>query len=91
LRADDVIPGSPGALVGKGGRLANQELGAAPGHEHSRVNGYPQAAELRPAEDVFQGKAADPPPHHLGEIDRCACRGDEQPCLVLGEHTTGGT
>src|SRR5664280_1952087 len=49
-----------------------------------------QAAELRPAEDVFEGQAGGSPVDHGGEIGSRPCRGDEQPRLVLGEDTAGG-
>ena len=83
-----IVGGGP---EGEGGGLLDKELGAAAGYEDSGVHGYPQAAELRPAEDVFEGQAADSPVHHGGEVGRSLCRGDEQPCLVLGEDTAGGS
>jgi len=72
------------------GGLAGEELGAAAGHEHSGVHGDPQAAELRPAKDVFQRQAGDSSVHHGGQVGRRPCGGDEQPRLVLGEDAAGG-
>ena len=70
--------------------MADEELGAAAGYEDSGVHGYPQAAELRPAQDMFKGQAGGSPVHHGGEVGRRPCRGDEQPRLILGEDTAGG-
>ena len=83
------LAGVAGGTAGEGG-LADEELGAAAGYEDPGVHGDPQAAELRPAEDVFEGQAGDPPVHHGGEVGRRPRRGDEQPRLVLGEDTAGG-
>jgi hypothetical protein len=55
----------------------DEELGAAAGYEDSWVHGYPQAAEFRPAEDVFQGHAGSSLVHHGDEVDGCPCLGDE--------------
>jgi hypothetical protein len=79
-----------GSLAGQGGGLVDEELGAAAGYEDSGVHGYPQAAELRPAEDVFERQASGSPVHHGGEVDPRPCRGDEQLRLILGEDTAGG-
>ena len=68
----------------------DEELGAAAGHEDSRVHGDPQAAELRPAQDVLKGQAGHPPVHHGGQLGRGLGGRDEQPGLVLGEDTAGG-
>ena len=70
--------------------LADQELGPAAGHEDTGIHGYPQAAEVRPADDLFQGQAGCPPVHHGSELRRRRGRGDEQLRLILGEHATGG-
>jgi hypothetical protein len=40
--------------------LLDQHLGAAARHEHSRPNGDPQPAELRPPEDHLERLARDP-------------------------------
>src|SRR5664280_1952086 len=56
--------------------LADEELGAPAGDEDAGVRGYPQAAELRPAEDVFEGQAGGSPVDHGGEVGWCPCRGD---------------
>ncbi len=79
-----------GGPVGEGGGVVDEELGAAAGHEDSGVHGYPQTAELRPAEDVFQRQAGGSLVHHRGEVGRRPCRSDQQPRLVLGEDTAGG-
>ena len=69
------------------GGPADQELGAAARYEDAGVYGYPQAAELRPAEDVLEGLAGGTPVHHGGQAGRRPSRGHEQPRLVLGENT----
>jgi len=76
-------------LAGQVGGLADEELGAVAGHEDSRVHGYPQPAELGPADDVFDGHPGGSPVHHGGEVGGRLCRGDEQPRLVLGEDAAG--
>ena len=81
---------SGGRLAGEGNGLADQELGAAAGHEDAGVHGDPQAAELRPAEDVLERLAGGPPVQHGGQGGRCPRRGDEQPRLVLGEDAARG-
>ena len=56
------------SLAGEGGRLADEELGAAAGYEDPRVHGYSQAAEPRPAEDMFErhGQQRAGPPWRRG-------------------------
>ena len=76
-------------LAGEGDGLPNEELGAVAGYEDSWVDGYAQTAELRPPEDMFERHASDSPVDHGGEVGRCPRRRDEQPRLVLGEHTAG--
>ena len=44
------------------GAAPDEELGAAAGHEDAGLDGDPQAAELRPAEDVLQRLPRDAPP-----------------------------
>jgi hypothetical protein len=82
---DDHRPGPD-----EGGGLADQELGASTRHEHARVHRDPQAAELRPAEQVLQGLPGDPPSDQ--KLQRCSvpCPGHQQPGLFLGEHAAGG-
>ena len=75
---------------GEAGGLTDEELGADAGDEHAVVDDDPQAAELGPAENVFERQAGHSPVDHGGEVGRRARRGDEQPRLVLGEHTAGG-
>lgn len=70
--------------------LADQELGAAAGHEDPGVHGDAQAAELGPAEDVFQGMTGDAPFHHGGELDGTGSGGGDEVRLVLGEYAAGG-
>jgi hypothetical protein len=77
-------------LAGPGDRLVHEEFGTAPGDENSRVHRDPQAAELGPAQNLFQWQPGGAPVHHGGEVGGGACRGDEQPCLVLGEDTAAG-
>ena len=78
---------APGLAGARG--LADEELGATAGDEYSRADGYPQATEVRPADDMFEGRAGDPLVHHGVEVGRRACRGDEQPRLVLREDAAG--
>src|SRR6185312_5357277 len=40
--------------------VPDEKLGTPPGYEHARVDGDPSAAELGPAEDVFEGNTGDP-------------------------------
>jgi hypothetical protein len=75
---------------GEGGGLADEELGATARHEDAGVQGDPQVAELRPAEDVFEWHAGGSPAHHGGEVGRRPRCGDEQLRFVLGEDTAGG-
>ncbi len=79
-----------GGRADEGHGLADEELGPAAGHEDAGVHGYPQAAELRPADDMLEWQAAGAPVHHRGEVGLGPCRRDEQPRLVLGEDTAGG-
>ncbi len=57
-----------GSWPGQGGGLADEELGARAGYEDFWVHGYPQAAELSPAEDVLEGQAGGLPIHNRGEV-----------------------
>ena len=79
-----------GTWPGEGGSLANEELGSAARYEDAGPHGDPQATELRPAEDVFEGKTGDPAVDQGGEVGRRPRLGDEQPRLVLGVDTAGG-
>jgi len=85
-----VLPGGRGGPAGEGGGPADQELGAAARYEDAGVHRYPQAAELRPAEDVLERLAGGPLVHHGGQGSRCPRRGDEQPRLVFGEDAARG-
>ena len=76
---------------GSGDGLVDQEFGATAGYEDSGIHRYPQAVELRPAEDVLEGQAGDPAVDHRGEVRRGRGRGDEQPRLLLGEDASGRT
>jgi hypothetical protein len=40
---------------------------------------------------MFERQPLDPPSHHRGELVGCARGGNQQPRLVLGEDTPGGT
>jgi len=71
------VIGGAGSLPGERGGMADEELGAAAGYEDAGIHCYPQAAELRPAEDVLQGLAGGSPVHHGGEVGRRTCRRDE--------------
>jgi len=83
-QVDDDIAGT-----GESGGLPDEELGAATRDEDPGLHGDPQAAELRPAEDVLQGQASGSPVNHGVKFVRGSCRGDEQPGFVLGEDTAG--
>ena len=62
-----VINGVSG-LSEEGGRLVDYEFSAHARHEDPGVHGDPQAAELRPAEDVFERQPGDSPVHHDLEL-----------------------
>ncbi|GAA1649344.1 hypothetical protein GCM10009744_46010 [Kribbella alba] len=79
-----------GARPAERDRLGHQELRTPPGHENARINLDAQAAELRPAENVFERKSIDPLIDQLGEFGVVAGSGDEQGCFVLGEDAAGG-
>jgi hypothetical protein len=87
---DERLAGGAGSQADEGGGLADQEFGAAAGYEDSRVHGYPQAAELRPAEDMFEGQAGGSLAHHGGKVGWRPRRGDEQPRLVLSKDAASG-
>jgi hypothetical protein len=74
-------------LGGAAGCLVGQELGAAAGHEYPGFHGYPQPAELRPAEYLLQRQTGHPAAHHCGQVRRGPGLGREKLRLVLGEHT----
>src|SRR2546423_1277569 len=59
-----------GRLPNESGGPADHELGAAARYEDAGVYGYPQAAELRPAEDVLEGVAGGTPVHHSVQVGR---------------------
>lgn len=68
----------------------NEKLGAAAGYEDSRVYGDPQAAELCPADDMFEGQAGRPPIYHGGERRRrLRCR-EEHPGFLFSKYTPRG-
>lgn len=79
-----------GGLGGERDGLLDQELRSAAGHEDAGFHCYAQTSELGPAQDVFEGQARDPAVHHHGEFGGCACGGEDQSRLVLGEDTTCG-
>ena len=78
-----------GALACQRERLAHQQLAASPRHEHPGSHDDPQAAELRPAQQVLQGNATRAPAHQRGKLRRRVGGLDEQTRLVLGEDATG--
>ena len=89
--------GGAEGLVRKAGRpaseadgLPDEEFGAAARHEDTGIDGYSQAAELRPPHHVLERLARRPPVYHRGEVCGRAGRGDQQPRFVLGEDTAGG-
>ena len=75
--------------AGQTGGLPDEELRTAARHEDPGVHGDPQAAELRPAKDVFEGKAGDAAVDHDGQVGGGGRGGDEQLGLVLGEDAAG--
>jgi hypothetical protein len=77
-------------LAAKGDGLAHEKLGAVAGHEHAGRYGYPQAAEFRPAHDLFERPARDALFQHDIEFGRGTRRGAEQPRLVLRKDTARG-
>jgi hypothetical protein len=68
----------------------DEELAAAPRHEHPRVYEDPQPAELRPADHYLERQAAGPPFDEQVELGWAARGGREQPGLVFGEDAPGG-
>ena len=66
--------------------LRDQERRALPGHEHAGIDGDPQAAELRPAEQRLQRRAVDPRGGEGVELGGRQAAAPQQPRLVLGEH-----
>jgi hypothetical protein len=72
------------------GGLVDEEFGATAGDEDAGVHGYPETAELRPAENVLERQASRPPVHHRSEFGRCPGGGEEQLRLVFGEDTASG-
>ncbi len=80
----------PRDLAPQRDRLLDEERGTRPGHEHPGRHGHPQAAELRPAQDVFERLTADAARDHGGQGVGGGSGGDEQRGLVLGEHAPGG-
>ena len=70
--------------------MLDQELGAAARHEDAGIHGDPQAAELGPAQDLFQRQAGGPALDQGGKLARGPGGGDEQPGFVLGEDAARG-
>ncbi|MNW56929.1 hypothetical protein D3C74_346880 [compost metagenome] len=70
-----------------GGR---EELRTPAGHEHRGLDEDPQAAELGPAEDLLEREPRDPARDHVVELGGGGRGGDDQVCLVLGEHAACG-
>jgi hypothetical protein len=71
------------------GGLGDEQGCALPGHEYTRVDGDPQAAEVRPAEQLLERHAGDPGGDEPFELTGRSRRRHEQGRFVLGEHTTG--
>jgi hypothetical protein len=100
VRADGQQGGAEGAAAaaeieghraGPGGldREPEQELAAAARHEDPGLQGDPDPAELRPAQDLLQRAAALAVAQHpLEVVGRARCR-DQQRRLILGEHAPG--
>jgi hypothetical protein len=77
-------------LVSQRDRGLDEELAAAPRHEHPGFHEDPQPAELRPADHQLERQAAGPPFDERVELGRAARGGREQPGLVFGEDAPGG-
>jgi hypothetical protein len=74
------------------GRLPDQQLGPLPGHEHAGCHQPAAAVELGPAHQVLQREPADARGGELLEAGGVAVGGlGDDPRLVLGEDTAGGT
>ena len=78
-----------GSWSGDVGGLSDEKFGALTGYENSRVQRYSQSAELRPANDVFEGQTGCSAVNHGCKVGWSPFRGDEQPGLIFGENTTG--
>ncbi|BCB91703.1 hypothetical protein Psuf_090160 [Phytohabitans suffuscus] len=74
----------------QGHRLADQQRGAPARDEDARVDRDPQAAELRPPQQVLQRLAGDPAGDQRGQVGGGVRGGGEQARLVFGEDTTRG-
>jgi alkylation response protein AidB-like acyl-CoA dehydrogenase len=74
-----------------GQHLGDQQLRAAAGHEHARLDGQTQPGELHPTEQELQRLARDPSGGQRVQLGRRARRLGQQARLVLGEHATGRT
>jgi hypothetical protein len=73
-----------------GERLPHQELGPAARDEDAGCDGDPQTGELGPADHEFEGQTAHAPVHQGGQFAGVGGGGQDEPGLVLGEHTAGG-
>lgn len=80
----------------RGGRASqrsgglDEELAAAPRHEHPGIHEDPQAAELRPADHLLERQPAGSLLHQRVELGRGSRGLREQPRLVFREHAPGG-
>ncbi len=88
-RADWADPADPVCGERRDG-LVDEEFGAAARHEDAGLHGDAQAAELGPAQDVFEGQPVGPSPHHVSEFVGRTGGGYEEFRLVLGEDAPGG-
>jgi hypothetical protein len=67
----------------------HEELAASARHEHTRVDEYPHAAELRPADDLLERQAGGALADHRVQLGRRVRGVGEQPGLIFGEHAPG--
>src|SRR5450756_2458753 len=78
-----------GALASEAGGDLDEELAAAPRHEHPGSNEDPHAAKFRPADHLLKRQALDPLPDHVIEFSRGPRGTSDKRRLFLGENTPG--
>ena len=71
-------------------RRVHEELAAAARHEHAGVDQDPQAAELRPADDLLERQAGGALLDHRVQFGGCVRGVGKQAGLIFGEHAPGG-
>jgi len=81
----------PGGFCGSGdpdGRPVDEVLGAPPRHEDAGPHQDPQTGELRPAQELLEGLAGEPPGHQRLDQHGVVARRGQQPSLFLREDTS---